>query len=195
MTGPRRLHPAENRALRELYVGARQIADHWSALSPRLAGTPAADALEEGTELARRLLDELASVTRRYDLYGGPAAHGVGATLARSRAHAANRFLERNQALRLAVLDVQHVVTLLSYLGAIAQGRGDDELFDFHRRWQEELAAVERLVRAQAVEAGADPDGAIAPVDGSRIGRAAHGAANAVGTVGEWVDRRVGRRR
>ncbi len=42
---------------------------------------------------------------------------------------------------------------------------------------------------------GEDPDAAIEPLDSSKVGRAAHGAAYAAGTVGEWVDRRVARRR
>jgi hypothetical protein len=42
------------------------------------------------------------------------------------------------------------------------------------------------------VKLGATPDAAIERLDPSPAGRVAHGAANAVGTVGEWVDRRRG---
>ena len=36
-----------------------------------------------------------------------------------------------------------------------------------------------------------DPDAAIAPLDGSVAGRAAHRMAYTVGALGEWVDRRA----
>jgi hypothetical protein len=50
---------------------------------------------------------------------------------------------------------------------------------------------IERSVRAAAIELGSSPDEAIEPLDRSAAGRVAHGAANAVGTVGEWFDRRA----
>ena len=71
------LHPAQNRALRELYAFARQLAAHWSRLAPRLGSAPASKALEAGAEAARELLVELADLTAHYRLYGFPAAQGV----------------------------------------------------------------------------------------------------------------------
>jgi hypothetical protein len=191
MTSARQLHPAENRALRELYATTRNIVDHWGALAPRLAGTAAAEPLESGAERARALLEELAEQTARYDLHGFPAAQGVGATLAGSRARLGDLFLERNQAMRTAVLDVQHVTTLLAYLTELARIRGDTPLAAFHRDWELELRTVEEAVRAAAAALGSDPDSAIRPVDDSALGRAAHGTAYAVGSVGEWLDRRA----
>jgi len=49
-------------------------------------------------------------------------------------------------------------------------------------------------VRRAAIATGADPEGAIAPADPGALGRAGHAAALAVGSVGEWFDRRVRRR-
>jgi hypothetical protein len=46
--------------------------------------------------------------------------------------------------------------------------------------------------RRAAVKLGNEPDLAIERLDPSPAGRVAHGAANAVGTVGEWIDRRRG---
>jgi hypothetical protein len=50
-------------------------------------------------------------------------------------------------------------------------------------------------VRRAANELGATPDSAIQPLDPSPAGRAAHRMAWAVGTVGEWTDRQVARRK
>ena len=52
------LHPAENRGLRELYLTARQLADHWTALARRRPGSPIADVLGRGAQAARNLLEE-----------------------------------------------------------------------------------------------------------------------------------------
>ncbi len=87
---------------------------------------------------------------------------------------------------------MQHVVTLLGYQAELAHKQGTADIEDFCRRWERELAAVERAVRKAAVRLGRDPDGAIQRVDRSPLGRAAHGTANLVGTVGEWFDRRRG---
>jgi hypothetical protein len=186
------LHPAQNRGLRELYATARQLAEHWEALTPRFAGAPAADTLDDGVVRARALLAALPALTEARGLYGGRAAHSVGVSLAGSRSQVGDRFLERNQALRTAVLDVQHVVTLLGYQAEIAAGRGDEELTQALRHHERELLAVERAARRAAVKLGAEPDSAVERLDPSAAGRVAHGAANAVGTVGEWVDRRRG---
>jgi hypothetical protein len=51
---------------------------------------------------------------------------------------------------------------------------------------------VERTTRAAAIELGSSPDEAIEPLDGSAAGRVAHGTAYAIGSVGEWFDRRAG---
>ena len=55
------------------------------------------------------MLDELAGRTAAFGLHGRFAAQGVGARLGGLRNHALDLTLERNQALRTAVLDVVHV--------------------------------------------------------------------------------------
>ena len=184
------LHPAQNRGLRELVATTRHLADHWGGLTPRLAGTAAADALDDGVIRAQELLDAIRPLIEARGLFGGPAVNSVGKSLAGSRSRFGDRFLERNQALRTAVLDVQHVVTLLGYQAQIAETREDEELAQALRHHERELLAVERAARRAAVKLGTTPDEAIERLDPSPAGRVAHGAANAVGTVGEWVDRR-----
>jgi hypothetical protein len=174
------LHPAENRGYRELYAFARQLAESWPKLADRLAGSSAERPLRDGADAAAALISDLESTTPEYGLYGKPAAQGVGSNLARTRRDVRDRFLERNQALRLSVSDLQHVVTLLGYLEQVARTRGD-----------ESLMPIERSDRAAAIELGSSPDEAIEPLDRSAAGRVAHGAANAMGTVGEWFDRRA----
>ena len=185
------LHPAQNRGFRELFAAARHVVNHYRALQQRVDEPALADA----EHAARRLLDELRDQTKRYDLHGGPAAQNVGVTAARARSGVGDRFLERNQALRTAVLDVQHVVTLLGYLAHVSDANGNADLAGFCARWRETLAQVEARVRSAAIDSGRDPDAAVAPLDESRVGRAAHGVAYWVGTFGERFDRRAARKR
>ena len=187
------MHPAEHRAYRELHAGARQLERHWSSLADRLAGTPQAPAFRDGAKTAAGLLAELDELTEREDLYGRPAAQGVGATLSGGRTLVSDRFLERNQAARLAVLDAQHLTTLLPYLARLARTRGDEEHASFCEGWLRRMQRVERAARTAAIECGERPDEAIERADQSPLGAAAHGVAYAVGTVGEWTDRRLGR--
>jgi len=189
------LHPAQNRGLRELYAGARQLEEHWRALAARLAAGEGVEDLRAGADTARELLVELADVTAGYGLYGFPAAQTVGARVAGLRNAVADRTLERNQALRMAVLDVQHVVTLCGYLRELAVARGDEPLAEFCGRWERKLRRLEGRVRKAAVGCGAEPDAAIEPVDHGPLGRAGHRLASLGGTVGEWVDRRTAQRR
>jgi hypothetical protein len=193
-TYPTELHPAQNRGLRELVATTRQLADHWDSLASRLpsASASASKPLRTGARRARALLDALTPLMEARGLYAREAVHSVGKSLAGSRSQVGDRFLERNQALRTAVLDVQHVVTLLGYQAQLAETRGDAELASTLARHEKELASSERAARRAAVRLGAKPDEAIERLDPSPAGRVAHGAANAVGTVGEWVDRRRG---
>ena len=186
------LHPAQNRGFRELYAATRQVVSHYRALAQKID----VEALHDGASAGRRLLDDLRRHTERYDLYGFPAAQGVGANAARARSGFGERFLERNQALRFAVLDVQHVVTLLGYLAAVSKANGNPDLIDFCHTWERTMLAVERDVRAAAVGIGESPDYAVEPLHGSPVGRAAHGFAQGlVGGLGEWFDRRAAKRR
>jgi hypothetical protein len=186
------LHPAENRGYRELYAFARSIADHWPKLAERMPGSSAERPLRDGAAAAEELLRALEQRTPDYGLYGKPAAQNVGASLARARREVHDRFLERNQALRGAVLDVQHVVTLLGYLEQVARSRGDETLRTFCSDQRARLMPVERTARAAAIELGSSPDQAIEPLDRSAAGRLAYGASYLVGSVGEWFDRRAG---
>jgi hypothetical protein len=185
------LHPAQNRGFRELYAAARHVVNHYRALA-RHFDEPA---LTEAETAVRRLLDELREQTERYDLHGSPAAQNVGVTAARARSGVGDRFLERNQALRLAVLDIQHVVTLLGYLAAASETNGNADLAAFCSRWHGQLGSVEERVRQAAIEMGRRPDEATLPLDSSALGRAAHAVPQWVGTVGEWFDRKAARRR
>jgi hypothetical protein len=191
----RELHPAENRGYRELYAIARQIARHWSALAERLEGSDAAGPLEAGAKVAERLIDELEQTMAEYGLPGWPGAQGVGSTLATVRTEVRDRFLERNQAVRLAWLDAQHATTLLAYLASVAATREDEGLADFCRGWERRIRRAQTPVRSAAIDMGTDPDAAIAALDESPAGRIAHGASYAFGALGEWTDRRAAAKR
>jgi hypothetical protein len=185
------LFPAEHRALRELYALTRQLGGHWAKLDDKLEDAPAA--LAAGVEASKGLLSELAERTAAYGLHGVPAATGAGVWGSWLRG-AGDVFFERNQALRIAVLDVQHVTTLLAYLAALADGRSDTALAGWLRGWESRLRRIEDEIRAAAVAEGAHPDRAIQAYDGSPLGRAGHALALKLGTLGEAYDSRVGRR-
>jgi hypothetical protein len=189
------LHPAENRGYRELYVTGRQAAKRLSRMALSFDGTDAREQLDKATESLGKLLDELGPMTARHDLYGDVAAQGGGANLGAIRGAVFDRFLERNQALRLAVDDLEHVTTLLAYLATVSEGRGDTALAEFCGAWERRMRRQVSAVRKAAVALGTTPDAAIEPLDPSAVGRAAHRAAWAFGTVGEWTDRQVARRR
>jgi hypothetical protein len=186
------LHPAENRGYRELYVFARNLAAHWPKLADRMSGSSAEPSLRDGAAAAEELLRELEGRTPAYGLYGKPSAQTLGANLARARRDVRDRFLERNQAMRLAVTDLQHVVTLLGYLEQLARTRGDETLRSFCSDQRARLSSIEDAARVAAIELGSTPDEAVEPLDDSTAGRIAHGAAYAIGSVGEWLDRRAG---
>jgi hypothetical protein len=134
------LFPAEHRALRELYALARQLGGHWAKLAGKLDGPP--EVLARGADASKELLSELAERTAAYGLHGVPAATGAGVWSSRLRG-VGDRLLERNQALRTAVLDVQHVTTLLAYLGQLADGRSDTALAGWLRSWESRLGGLE----------------------------------------------------
>jgi hypothetical protein len=106
-----------------------------------------------------------------------------------------DRFLERNQALRFAVEDLEHVTTLLGYLGTVSEARGDRTLSEFARSWERRLRRQVGTVRRAAIELGSNPDAAVQPLDASPAGRAAHRVAWTVGAMGEWTDRQIARRK
>jgi hypothetical protein len=188
------LHPAENRGYRELYLTGGQAMKRLARLAPAFDGVPARAPLDKAAESVSRLLEELGPLTAGHDLYGGVAAQGTGASIGAVRGMVLDRFLERNQALRLAVDDLEHVTTLLGYLAGVSESRGDAKLPEFCRSWERRMRRHVNAVRRAAIELGHDPDAAVEPLDDSRASRAAHRIALSLGTVGEWTDRRVARR-
>lgn len=189
------MHPVEHRGLRELYATSRQLRDHWRRLAGRLETSAPDEAamLREGSHVARTLIGELAAVTASRDLYGRPLAEGLGARMAGVHSTLLDTTLEVHQALRLAVLDVVHVVTLLDFLASAGASDGDPELQAFLAGWADRMRSHEEAVRAAAVALGDEPDRALRSAANGVAGRIGHGAASALGTVGEWVDRRAAR--
>jgi len=187
------LHPAENRGYRELYAYSRQLAEHWRALSGALSDADLGKVMDRGAAAADELIEELAPLTARQGLHGKPAAQGAGKSIA-GGARVRDRFLERNQAARFAIEDLQHVVTLLSYLARASETSRNGELAEFCGRWERKLKRLEGEARKAAAALGADLEGAIAPLDESRVGRVAHHVGYIAGTVGEAFDRRAARK-
>ena len=180
------LYPAEHRGLRELHATANPLHRHWERLAGRIGGS-SGGALREGSDAARALLDELADRGASYEVHGFPAAQGVGLNLAGVR-HTRDSFLERNQALRLSVLDIQHVILLLEWMLALAERRGDKEWAGFHRWWAHRLTDIHTSVREAVLAEAGDPGRAIEPADPSAAGRAGTRVAIAIGTAGEAFD-------
>ena len=185
------LHPAEIRGYRELFLTGRQLVARWKRLANGLEGTGAEDALRGAVRAVDQMLGALEPTTARYGLHSRLAAEGTGARIGAARSVVLDRFLERNQALRLAVGDLEHVTTLLAYLARVSDDLGHPDLAAFCRSWEQRLASSSDGVRGAAIGFGADPEAAIEPLDSSAVGRAAHRTAWAVGTVGEWIDRRA----
>jgi hypothetical protein len=175
------MHPARHRALRELGAFGRQLSDHWGSLAGKLDGA-AAEALRDGSEETRSIVEELRTLSRARGLEVGPAALNAG-RVARVRPLAPDGALERNQALRFALLDVQHVLTLLDYLAELSLADDDAEAHAACAAWAGRLRPAERAVRRQAVDLGKTPDQAIAPIS------AAHKLQYAFGWIGEASDR------
>ncbi len=185
------LAPAEHRALRELFVAAKTIERHWSRVA-QLPGQP--HLLAEGAARARELLAELDLHTAEYDLFGTPAAHGVGSGIGGARG-LSDRLLERNQALRGALLELRHAAILLHYLAALAGARGDAKLAAWHASWESRLTELETRGLAAVAELGADPEAAIAAADDGMLGRAGQRLNATLGSLGEAIDNRFGHRR
>src|SRR4029079_18161664 len=152
-----------------------------------LCGAPG-EALATGASAARELLRELADRTAAHGLYGWPAAQGGRGRLAGARNLAGDLVLERNQALRAAVLDVAHLTTLLAYLSGLADRRGDAMLAAWHRRWEVRMREAQERVMATVVAMAEAPGDAILPASPGTAGRAGHGLAAALGTMGEAID-------
>jgi hypothetical protein len=174
------LFPAEHRGLRELHAVTRQLVGHWSRLGRRLDE----EVLVRGAVTAAELLEEVSARCREVGIEVYPAAQGAGANAAGLRG-VSDLLLERNQALRGAVLDMAHVTILLAYLAELAERRGGTA---WQRPWETRLRAIEDEARAAAVASGADPERAIEPAGPGKLGRAGHAVANGLGTLGEAID-------
>jgi len=193
---PAKLHPAEHRAYRELYAACRHLIDRWRRLAGALDGAPPLqESLARGASEAERLLDLLGPRTAAYGLYGKPLAQGIGARLADVRNVAADRAGDTGLAVRSAVLDIEHVTTLLLQLAQLARAREDTDLAAFCEEWARRMEAQLVAVREAAADLGRDPERTAAPLDHSLLNRAAHGAGWVFGAFGEAFDRAVGRRR
>jgi hypothetical protein len=190
-----KLHSVEHRAYRELYAGSRHLIHRWARLGTLLEGTPLGEILQRGAAQAKRLLEELKPRTEAYGLYGGPMAQGVGARLADLRTGVTDRGADTGFVVRFAVLDAEHLTTLLRQLAELARARQDDDLAAFCEAWAARFESQLDAVRQAAVELGGDPDRAAAPVVDSLVNRTAHGVGWVVGAVGERIDQLAGRRR
>jgi hypothetical protein len=184
---------AEHRGLRELYAAAKTLERHWGRLARMISPPAQPELLRDGATAARELLAELETRTAEYDLFGTPAAQGVGAQIAGARG-LSDRLLERNQALRGALLDLRHTALLLHYLATLARTRGDDGLAVWHAAWEERLRAFEDRGLEAVAAMAADPDGAIAPADDGTIGRMGQKLNHTLGSLGEAIDNRFGHR-
>jgi hypothetical protein len=189
------LHPAEHRAYRELYAASRQLITRWKRVGSALDGTAVGERLANGAAETSVLLTELAPRTANYGLYGSPTAQGMGARIADLRTALVDRGGDTGLVVRSAVLDMEHVTTLLRHLAELARARGDRNMAGFCEEWAARLESTLDAVREAAVELGADPDRTSAPLDNSVVNRAAHGVGWVFGSIGEAVDRVVGRRR
>jgi hypothetical protein len=190
-----KLHPAEHRAYRELYVVSRHLIHRWARVGTLLEETPVGESLQRGAAEAQRLVDELEPRTEAYGLYGGPMAQGLGARLADLRTGITDRGADTGLVVRLAVLDAEHLTTLLRQLAQLARARQDHDLAAFCEQWAVRFESQLDAVRQAAIELGSDPDRVAAPIHDSLLNRTAHGVGWAFGAVGEGIDSLAGRRR
>ena len=184
------LHPAENRGYRELFLSAQEAQTRLSRLAEHLDDDIAA-VLERADTALGEMLDTLKPALARYDLHAEHAARGGGARIGMVRAAILDRFLERNQALRFAVDDLEHVTTLLAYLASVSATRRAKKLTELCEGWERRMRRHVTAVRKAAVDLASDPDSAIEPLDPSPVGKAAHATAVAAGTAGEAFDRKA----
>lgn len=190
-----KLHPAEHRAYRELYVSSRQLVGRWERLESALGEGAYADVLARGRGRIEQLLEALEPTTEAYGLYGDVAAQGLGARIGDVRGVISDRSIDTGMVLRFAVLDIEHVATLLGHLGALARARSDSKLSGFCREWETAIRSEVEATRVAAISVGDSPDLAAAPLDSSLLGRAAHSIGWLFGSLGEAVDRVSGKRR
>ena len=182
------LHPAENRGYRELFLTGQEAQTRLSRLAEHLSDD-ARVAVEKADAALSEMLAEIEPALARYDLHAELAARGGGARIGLVRAAILDRFLERNQALRFAVDDLEHVTTLLAYLASISATRRAKKLTELCQAWERKMRRHVSAVRKAAVGLASDPDAAIEPLDPSPVGKVAHATVVAAGAAGEAIDR------
>jgi hypothetical protein len=167
--------------------------EHWGQLGRWLPASHGAAEMTAGAAVARRLLADLETHLQRYQVSLRPGSQALGGGLGLVRRQVADRFLERNQALRTAALEAHHVTMPLDFLAHVARTPADQTAQQFCERWHQETASIAETASRAAGQLGDEPELAIAPVDPSRLGRAAHRAVATAGAFGEFVDRRAAR--
>jgi hypothetical protein len=184
------LHPAENRGYRELMLTAEEARTRLRRIAGHL-DLATREVCDKGSEALGEMIVAFTPALAEHDLHSELAARGTGSRIGTVRAEILDRFLERNQALRFAVDDVEHVTTLLAYMASVSASRGKTNLPELCGTWERKLRRQVSALRKAAIELGSDPDEAIEPLDPGALGKAAHGTAVATGTVGEAVDKAV----
>ena len=184
------LHPAENRGYRELMLTAEEARTRLRRIAGHL-DLETREVCDKGSEALGEMIVAFTPALAEHDLHSELAARGTGSRIGTVRAEILDRFLERNQALRFAVDDVEHVTTLLAYMASVSASRGKKNLPELCGAWERKLRRQVSAIRKAAIELGSDPDEAIEPLDPGALGKAAHGTAVATGTVGEAVDKAV----
>ena len=89
------------------------------------------------------------------------------------------------------MLEAAHLGLLLGYLAELAAMRGDEDLAGWERGWEGRLRELEAAARKVAVAEGRHPERAVEPAQDSKLGRAGHSVASALGTMGEAIDASV----
>ena len=182
------LHPAETRAYRELMQSAEEARTRLRRVGGHLDDRPRGVADKASDALGEMLLALRPSLAE-HDLHSEIAARGSGARIGAVRAEVLDRYLERNQALRFAVDDVEHVITLLGYVAAVSETRGKKNLPELCRNWERKIRRHGTALRRAAIELGSNPDEAIEPLDprpierGERVSAADTGEGQPSGTA------------
>jgi hypothetical protein len=186
------VHPAQHRALRELWAVSGAVERHARTVATQLDDRHAHLATTAGGVVARLdvLRGELRPALRERDLHADLAAEAAGRLLVTPRPA-----LEVGQAVRLALTGTQHVLALLELTSALAAEQDDDRLRGLLSRQAGLLGTSERELRRALTGLARTPDVLVQRLDRSPVGAAGHAAAVTAGAVGEWVDRRVGRLR
>lgn len=188
------LHPTEHRGYRELYLSLQSMQKHWMRLSRDTEDEAALDVLRFGVHRTGTLLRELKAVTEPFEVYGGPRALGAGRLSAAVQNLVRDPFLELNQAMRLAVLDTEHIANLLEYLAAAANQRQDEATEAFFSKWERRFRDLSRKARKAAIALLASPDQCLQPAHDSLRGKLCNRAAVLIGTYGEASDLRWGKK-